>query len=181
MTLCVLGDDFYSGSANGNMQRWDKEFHLVSTWPAHGALVLTSATRTRNGRHLITGGSDAVIKVCLTFCRPGRLRVLLSLRLCRSGMSSMMPNRWSIRRSASKVAPLRALSPQKPITDQCYDRLGPMFHALSKFVAFRTIADENHREECRQGALYLKRLLSELGATASIVRLLLFACPKAVY
>lgn len=45
-----------------------------------------------------------------------------------------------------------------------------MFHTLAKLVSFRTIADEEHREECRQGALYLKRVLTRLGAVTNLVR-----------
>lgn len=44
-----------------------------------------------------------------------------------------------------------------------------MFHTLSKFIAYRTIADEVNREECRQGAQYLKRTLRQLGADTSLV------------
>lgn len=46
---------------------------------------------------------------------------------------------------------------------------GPLFHTLSKLVSFKTIADEEHREECRQGALYLKRVLRQLGAETALV------------
>lgn len=48
-------------------------------------------------------------------------------------------------------------------------RIGEMFHTLSKLISFRTIADEENREECRQGALYLKRVLRTLGAETALV------------
>ncbi|BGP54969.1 hypothetical protein JCM8202v2_002557 [Rhodotorula sphaerocarpa] len=41
---------------------------------------------------------------------------------------------------------------------------GELFHTLAKFVSYRTVADADHREECRQGALYLKRVLREMGS-----------------
>lgn len=44
-----------------------------------------------------------------------------------------------------------------------------MFHTLSKLISYRTIADSPHREECRQGALYLKRVLRSLGADTSLL------------
>ncbi|GAA5958312.1 hypothetical protein JCM3765_004788 [Sporobolomyces pararoseus] len=46
---------------------------------------------------------------------------------------------------------------------------GKMFHLLSKLVSFKTIADEAHREECRQGSLYFKRVLRTLGAETALL------------
>ncbi|GAA5998967.1 glutamine amidotransferase subunit DUG2 [Rhodotorula paludigena] len=43
-------------------------------------------------------------------------------------------------------------------------KVGELFHTLAKFISIKTIADEAHREDCRQGALCLKRVLRELGA-----------------
>lgn len=48
---------------------------------------------------------------------------------------------------------------------------GELFHTLANFVAIKTIADDAHREDCRQGALYLKRALRGLGAETVVVRL----------
>lgn len=48
--------------------------------------------------------------------------------------------------------------------------LGQLFHSLSKLVSFKTIADDEHREDCRQGANYLKRVLRQLGAETLLVR-----------
>lgn len=44
-----------------------------------------------------------------------------------------------------------------------------MFHLLAKLVSFKTIADDAHREECRQGSLYFKRVLRSLGAETALV------------
>ncbi|GAA5873250.1 hypothetical protein JCM8547_008613 [Rhodosporidiobolus lusitaniae] len=46
---------------------------------------------------------------------------------------------------------------------------GEMFHTLAKLISYRTISDDAHREECRQGALYLKRVLRSLGAETSLL------------
>ncbi|KPV73438.1 uncharacterized protein RHOBADRAFT_48797 [Rhodotorula graminis WP1] len=48
-------------------------------------------------------------------------------------------------------------------------RRGELFHTLAKFVSFKTVADSPHREDCRQGALYLKRVLRSFGAEASLL------------
>jgi di- and tripeptidase len=44
-----------------------------------------------------------------------------------------------------------------------------MLYALKKLVALPTIADEAHRESCRQGAHLLKKILSQLGAVSEVV------------
>jgi hypothetical protein len=41
---------------------------------------------------------------------------------------------------------------------------------LSKFVSFKTIADDENREECRQGALFLKNIFKQFGASTVLVR-----------
>ncbi|GAA5844298.1 hypothetical protein JCM9279_001759 [Rhodotorula babjevae] len=46
---------------------------------------------------------------------------------------------------------------------------GELFHTLAKFVSIKTVADSPHREDCRQGALYLKRVLRSFGAEASLL------------
>jgi len=48
-------------------------------------------------------------------------------------------------------------------------RAGELFHTLAKFVSIKTVADSPHREDCRQGALYLKRVLRSFGAEASLL------------
>ncbi|KAL8283220.1 hypothetical protein RQP46_005998 [Phenoliferia psychrophenolica] len=126
LTISVLGDDFYSGAADGSLQRWDKAFNIVSTWPGHSETVLASTTTSLNGRFLITGGNDAVIKI------------------------------WDI-------------LDDKPSASAPTGFQGPMFHALSKLVSYRTIANDANREECRQGAFYLKRLLRDLGAESCVL------------
>lgn len=50
-----------------------------------------------------------------------------------------------------------------------------MLYALSKLIAVPTVSDEAHRESCRQGAHLLKKLLSQLGAEAEVVSIILSA------
>lgn len=46
-----------------------------------------------------------------------------------------------------------------------------MTYALSKFISIPTVSsDPAHREDCRQGAIWLKKCLSQLGAETSLVR-----------
>ncbi|KAI5474387.1 beta-ala-his dipeptidase [Pseudohyphozyma bogoriensis] len=127
LTISVLGTDFYSGDSGGNLTRWDSLFHPIATWKGHDNIVLASTSRLARGRHLITGGNDAVIKI------------------------------WDLVDDSLPSA-------RMPIGFH-----GQMFHALSKFISYRTIADDENRESCRQGALYLKRLLRDLGAESSLL------------
>ena len=63
LTLTLLGTSLYSGAANGTLQRWNKAFNLVHTWPAHDDIVLASTSTQEGGRRLLTGGNDATLKV----------------------------------------------------------------------------------------------------------------------
>lgn len=46
----------------------------------------------------------------------------------------------------------------------------PLIRALSSFVAIPSVSNsEQHREDCRQAGLWLKRCLGQLGADAKMV------------
>lgn len=48
-----------------------------------------------------------------------------------------------------------------------------MTYALSKFVSIPSVSsDPNHREDCRQAAIWLKKGLNQLGAQSTLVNLL---------
>lgn len=48
-----------------------------------------------------------------------------------------------------------------------------MTYALSKFVSIPSVSsDPNHREDCRQAAIWLKKCLNQLGAQSALVNLL---------
>lgn len=81
------------------------------------------------------------------------------------------------------LAALPLLSPHPLLVHSSYGALafkpGEMFHTLSKLVSFRTIADDSHREECRQGAGFLKRVLRGLGGETHLVRFELWTMSSA--
>ncbi|GAA6010624.1 hypothetical protein JCM11491_002998 [Sporobolomyces phaffii] len=129
LSLTVLGDHLYSGASNGTVQRWDRSFQLVHEWQAHDDIVLSSQASFTFGKHLLTGGSDASLKV------------------------------WDIRDEDESVE-------REPLQ---HGFQGKMFHLLAKLVSFKTIADDTHREECRQGSLYFKRVLRSLGAETALL------------
>ncbi|GAA6060784.1 hypothetical protein JCM10212_005433 [Sporobolomyces blumeae] len=129
LSLTVLNDHLYSGSSNGTIQRWDRSFKLVQQWKAHDDIVLSSEGSFSLGKHLVTGGSDASLKV------------------------------WDIRDEDESIE-------REPLQ---HGFQGKMFHLLAKLVSFKTIADDAHREECRQGSLYFKRVLRSLGAETALL------------
>lgn len=73
--------------------------------------------------------------------------------------------------TVSKVRVLRSLPPCSSARHNVDAPLRPgeLFHTLAKFVSIKTVADSPHREDCRQGALFLKRVLRSFGAEASLV------------
>ena len=62
-------------------------------------------------------------------------------------------------------------SPPLPLTLISCFWVDTMTYALSKFISIPTISsDPAHREDCRQGAIWLKKCLSQLGAETTLVR-----------
>ncbi|GJN94288.1 hypothetical protein Rhopal_007362-T1 [Rhodotorula paludigena] len=136
LTLSVLSSSLYSGSANGTLQRWDlRTFKLVHEWEAKCSIVLSSETRKK-------GSGDDGKGWLLTGGNDASLKV------------------WDVEddSDSSPIEPAdRGFQGKSLSTSE-------LFHTLAKFISIKTIADEAHREDCRQGALYLKRVLRELGA-----------------
>ena len=73
LSLSMIGTDLYSVLSSGWCQRWDASFEATSEWKAHDGIGLSSiaapapangAEISPQGAFLITGGSDANIKVC---------------------------------------------------------------------------------------------------------------------
>ncbi|GAA5842241.1 hypothetical protein JCM3766R1_005079 [Sporobolomyces carnicolor] len=154
LNLTTIGDHLYSGASNGTIQRWDRSFKLVHEWQAHDKIVLSSEASFMLGKHLLTGGSDAALKV------------------------------WDIRDEDHSIErePLQhgfqgsptLLPPRETKRTLTHDGrrslcTGKMFHLLAKLVSFKTIADDVHREDCRQGSLYFKRVLRSLGAETALL------------
>jgi di- and tripeptidase len=68
LTLSIINDDFFSGGANGSIQRWDRSFNQVANWVADNIVLATCSSSDGNqdangADQLITGGRDTVIKI----------------------------------------------------------------------------------------------------------------------
>lgn len=56
-----------------------------------------------------------------------------------------------------------------------------MLYALSKFISIPSVSNSpQHREDCRQGAIWLKKCLNQLGASRSAL-VGGFPCPKVTF
>ena len=74
LSLSMIGTDLYSVLSNGWCQRWNASFEGTAEWQAHDGIGLSSIVTSApgngpesdspQGAFLITGGSDANIKVC---------------------------------------------------------------------------------------------------------------------
>ncbi|KNZ59275.1 hypothetical protein VP01_176g6 [Puccinia sorghi] len=142
LTLTVLDNgELFSGCSSGVIIRWDSSFQRVLKWQSHQGSALASCFVLHQGKRLLlTGGSDNCIKI------------------------------WDAYHTEASVPRLVTDAPE--IKDQAGTALAfqdRMFRHLSQFVSYRSISNEEHREECRQAALYLKTTLVKLGADARLV------------
>ncbi|CAO1631837.1 unnamed protein product [Jaminaea pallidilutea] len=140
----------FSVGADGWACRYDAGFRLCERWQAHddGQSVLSSALlpvqgqglHQRSSVRLVTGGSDALLKVWDLGLRDGAAF------------------------SAAAVEEHAAEHGTQPKPGMV--PLDDLISALTAFVAFRSVsADPAYREESRQCAYWLKSHLSSLGAT----------------
>ncbi|KII90799.1 hypothetical protein PLICRDRAFT_174166 [Plicaturopsis crispa FD-325 SS-3] len=143
LSLSMLHTDLFTCSANGQVQRWSASFDCTASWSAHDGIVLSSIISRQQSHsdsyHLITGGNDNYIKI------------------------------WDLTSSShnteeSELGVCSDPSAYKPTTDDT------MAYALSKFVSIRSISScPSHQEDCRQAAIWLKKCLSQLGATSNLL------------
>ena len=64
LALSVLGDDLYTGAADGIVARINGKFESTATWGAHDGIVLSSCIVSgKHGWELITAGNDSSVKV----------------------------------------------------------------------------------------------------------------------
>ncbi|CEQ42056.1 SPOSA6832_03827, partial [Sporobolomyces salmonicolor] len=147
LTLSVLGDHLYSGGADGTIHRWDKSFKLVHRWKAHHNIVLSSEISSSKGNHLLTGGNDASLKVWDIVDEDDSLG--------RGVQQHGFQGPVHLSHPSPRPAVVLTLGASTARRDVPY--------------AIQTVADEAHREECRQGALYFKRVLRNLGADTALL------------
>ncbi|BGP03427.1 hypothetical protein JCM10021v2_007160 [Rhodotorula toruloides] len=97
----------------------------------------------------------------------GHKSIVLSSEVCRTGRGGWLLTGGND--ASLKVWDLRSEDTKDSVMPADRGFQGELFHTLANFVAIKTIADDAHREDCRQGALYLKRALRGLGAETVIL------------
>ncbi|KAH9459230.1 hypothetical protein Pst134EA_019380 [Puccinia striiformis f. sp. tritici] len=142
LTMTVLDNgELFSGCSSGVIIRWDSSFQRVLKWQSHQGSALASCFVLHQGKRLLfTGGSDNCIKI------------------------------WDVYHTEASVP--RVVTDDPDIKDPAGTAMAfqdRMFRHLSQFVSYRSISNEEHREECRQAALYLKTTLVKLGADARLL------------
>ncbi|PWW77941.1 glutathione degradosome [Tuber magnatum] len=64
LTMAVMGNCIFSGSASGYSRKWNQRFEHMSRWQSHSGLILASAATKRHGRLIyITGGNDNCVAI----------------------------------------------------------------------------------------------------------------------
>lgn len=153
-TICTdptSGEDYpvlLSAGADGYVNKYDRNFTQVKRWNAHQGASVLSCAALRSGS-LITGGSDHVLK----FWRQ---------------IGVAQPSAAAIQQPSKSFVPPR-VGFETTETDQEGNRstqmsFDTMLIELAKFVSYQSVSDEEHREDARQCAHYLKSTLISLGA-----------------
>lgn len=174
LTLAARQGTLFAGLQGGCIDIWDLEtWTLIRTLVAHDDDVLALCIRNRD---LFSTSADGVVKrwdlsfrVAATWIahegivlscttsntHDGHYRLL-------TGASDNLIKIWDVPPSLpSAVAPRSGLDVSLH-TDA-------MLYSLARFITFRSVSDEAHREDCRQAAHFLKACLTELGAETIVL------------
>ncbi len=139
MSMIPLGTDLYTVAADGQALRFNESFDCSGTFQAHAGAILSAIISVDNRG---------------------------TLHYVTAGNDSLIKV-WKL--------PHRESSPQTPSEGMIETESGlrvegdVMLYALAKLVAIPTVSDEAHREQCRQGAHLLRKILMQMGAQAKLV------------
>ncbi|KAF9651570.1 glutathione degradosome [Thelephora ganbajun] len=142
-SLSMLHSDLYSVSAKGQIQRWSASFDCTAESDGHTNSIILSSVITYSDEsgqfQLVTGANDGYIKV------------------------------WNIEPPKSRDHLDGCF--HRPVAQREVESINDtMLYALSKFISIPSVSDSSqHREDCRQGAIWLKKCLNQLGASQSIL------------
>ncbi|CAO1633726.1 unnamed protein product [Sympodiomycopsis kandeliae] len=170
LALCTTVGDRSSASrgpvllsvgADGYINRYDCNFTQRHRWDAHQQASVLSCVALSDGR-VVTGGSDQVLKFWLA----SAINVLdqddqtdITAAPTPSASAStdgepFVPTRIGFRSTATDAQGHTS-------TSTSFDT---MLVELAKFISYKSVSDEDHREDARQCAHYLKSTLIALGA-----------------
>lgn len=160
LALCIAHDDgsdnsqhhpfLLSAGADGHVNRYDRHFVQRDRWNAHDDGIVLSCAALRSGG-ILTGGSDSVLKFWRasthTTTRPATGTSTPDHR-------SFTPTRVGFESTTT--------DPHGNVSHST--SFDTMLIELAKFVSYKSVSDEDHREDARQCAHYLKSTLISLGA-----------------
>ncbi|PVF99923.1 Zn-dependent exopeptidase [Serendipita vermifera] len=172
LSLSMIGTDLYACLGNGWVERWSvRNFQATGFWKGHDGIILSSVATCPSlppaiasvgvvGSHLGLEGTGSVeptqTEVAIADETSGKAMFL-------TGGADSDIKLWSVE-VPPETKPVRE---QDPKSSKVEDDLQA---ALAEFVAIPSVVNvESCREDCRQAALWLKRLLSQLGAEASLL------------
>lgn len=139
LSLSMVGGDLYACLGNGWCQRWNSNFQTTAHWKSHDRIALSC------------------VITCLSDVDTNPARALFV-----TGGADAHIKLWPIdvpQKSGHTRAVEGELKAQHDLQV-----------ALAEFVGIPSIVNvESHRESCRQAALWLKLLLSQLGAEATLL------------
>ena len=197
LETCPESGLLFTAGADGRVHTWDRSFRCINRVQAHDGIVLSLAKiRGAAGveadaneeatkiSQLITGSSDNLIKIWDTV--PVQItRELATAALQKEAERQSLVNATP-RLSSTPVAIAIAETPSNVVGNEAASILAaasgsssadtasaqwPLLRSLlRKFISYPSIsASEEHREDCRQAAHFLKTCFQELGAEARVL------------
>ncbi|KAJ7134317.1 hypothetical protein C8R44DRAFT_662695 [Mycena epipterygia] len=140
LSISLMNSDLYTCSANGLVQRFSASFDCTASWEAHEGILLSS---------IIAHGNSKDHACLITGGSDDHIKV----------WDLISPEGESASGDSQTVLP----SIDSPTSDT-------LTYALSKFVSIPSVScSVEHREDCRQAALWLKKCLSQLGAKTCLL------------
>lgn len=138
LSLSILGSDLYTCSADGRVKRYSDTFDCTASWEAHSGIVLSS---------IVTRGTDPAEFELITGGNDGAINV------------------WKIH--PATVDPTNDAPYGIVDADGHSAGSDTLIYALSKFVSIPSVSScLDHREDCRQAAIWLTKCFAQLGASS---------------
>ncbi|BGP11341.1 hypothetical protein JCM10049v2_007246 [Rhodotorula toruloides] len=171
LALATKDNTLFAGHQGGVVRVWDLDtLTCVRVLRPHEHDVLALSVLSSS---LYAGCANGWIKQWdlrtfkLENAWEGHRSIVLSSEVCGMGGGGWLLTGGND--ASLKIWDIRAEDTKDSATPAERGFQGELFHTLANFVAIKTIADDAHREDCRQGALYLKRALRGLGAETVIL------------